>query len=108
MYSVPTPEASNHRLSAAATNSGPLSERMDAGAPRWPNRRARVPITSSAVMERSTSMDRHSLVLVHHRHHLQPPPVLGAVHHEVIAPDVVLVLCPPPLAPILAGTFRQT
>ena len=27
MYSVPTPEASSHLLSAVATNSGPLSER---------------------------------------------------------------------------------
>jgi hypothetical protein len=43
-------------------NSGPLSERMKAGSPLWQNRDARVLTTSSAVIERSTSMLRHSLL----------------------------------------------
>src|SRR5215213_1619010 len=53
MYRVSTSESANHCLSARATNSGPLSERMNAGAPRCSNKRSRVPITYSAVMDRT-------------------------------------------------------
>ena len=49
-------ETANHRLSARATYSGPLSGRMGAGSPRWQNGRAGVEITSSALMDHSTSM----------------------------------------------------
>ena len=37
-----------------------------------------------------------------HIHHLQPAAVLGQVHNEVVTPDVVFVLCPPPRASVLA------
>ncbi len=43
-------------------NSGPLSERMNSGSPLRRNRDARVATMSSAVIERSTFMLKHSLV----------------------------------------------
>src|SRR4029450_3042718 len=47
-------------------------------------------------------------VLVHHWHHLQPTAVLGQVHNEVVAPDVVFVLSLPPCASVLATLRPKT
>jgi hypothetical protein len=62
MYRVLTPQTSNHCLMTLAMNSEPLSERMKSGSPLRRNSDERVSTTSSAVIERPTSMLRHSLV----------------------------------------------
>ena len=58
----PTPLNRHQSATAWATNSGPLSKRTNAGAPRSTARRSRVATTRSASMERSTTMAGHSRV----------------------------------------------
>src|SRR5215216_4920154 len=67
-----------------------------------------VSMTPQALIERSPSSEMaFPGVLIHHRHHFQPPTVLGRVHGEVIAPDMVRVLSSSPRAAILTPT-KQT
>src|SRR5947209_5967592 len=85
-------------------NSGPLSERMKAGSSLWANRVARVFPTSLAVMDLSTSMERHSLLCAHPRpaSSSEPAAILRSVHHEIVAPYVVLVPGSPFCTSVLA------
>src|SRR5215218_5821598 len=46
-------------------------------------------------------------MFVHYGHHLQPPTILGLIHREVIAPDVVDVFGTPPGAANLRAS-RET
>jgi hypothetical protein len=58
---TPTRSSQQHRT-VWATNSGLLSLRRNCGVPRTVNKYCRIPITSWAGQERSTSIARHSRV----------------------------------------------
>jgi hypothetical protein len=62
MYSTPTPASFSPFRTARAMNSGPLSERMCTGAPRWRITPSRISATRAAVMPLATSSTRHSRV----------------------------------------------
>ena len=62
MNAVLAPTPPIQPLTAMAINSGPLSERMNPGAPRVMNRSASTSITSAELSLRATRIDRHSRV----------------------------------------------
>ena len=109
MYNTSRPAFPTHDRIARAMNSGPLSERMCAGAPRsWTTRAS----TSLTALGRIPSCrveppgpSTPACTLVHQREPLQGPPVRGPVMQEIPRPDVVLVLRWPPHATV--GTRSQ-
>jgi len=98
-----------------AMNSGPLSLRMNSGAPRSSTSFSNVSKTSLAVIERSTSKERHSRVFIHNGKPLEAATSLGLIEDEVVAPDMIDPLGSLPLRPIgtlpkpsaLAGAWRH-
>jgi len=95
MKRVLTSMRPSHLRIALAVNSGPLSERICSGIPLKTNRLNNWSMTSSEVMRRSTKMARHSLVYSSRIVNiLNGLPSTGPGSHEVIAPDVVLMLRP--------------
>ena len=84
---VPIPCATIQDSSAFDTNSGPLSERRKAGAPRALTRRDSTSITRGERMRPSTSIASPSLV--GHRQTLELLPVGAMVEHEVVGPHLV-------------------
>jgi hypothetical protein len=62
LSALPIPSSTTHFRIAFDTNSGPLSERMNAGAPRTLTRRASTSTTRRERMLSATSIARHSRV----------------------------------------------
>src|SRR5215468_12715096 len=104
MYRVSSPALAIHARIPLAMNSGPLSLRMCAGAPRPRTTPAKTTLTPWAVIPplhlQGQALPR---VLVHQREPFQSPTVAGAVVQEVPRPDVVLVLRRPPHAAVGAA-----
>ena len=70
-------------LIAAATTSGPLSQRMKVGAPRWPRASSRTMTTSSAVIERPSRRPTLSRMnSFAHRQHLERPTLGSGVEEK--------------------------
>ena len=84
------PCATIHDSSAFDTNSGPLSERRKAGAPRALTRRDSTSITRGGA-DAAVDVDRQALLgeLVGHRQALELLPVGAMVEHEVVGPHLV-------------------
>jgi hypothetical protein len=83
--------SSHQSLSALAVSSGPLSQRINAGAvPRSATRRSRVATVLSAWM-RAVTLDREGFAreLVDDVQQLQGPPVGGLVELEVQRPHMI-------------------
>ena len=91
MSAVSMPASPSQRKMAAATNSGPWSDRKEHGAPWRLTSRARTSITRPERMP-AGHVDRQAFAgpLVDNRQTLERLPVGAGIEHEVVRPHVVL------------------
>ena len=89
MKSVVTSIRPSHSRTLRATNSGPLSDRMCSGVPWATNRSVRQEHVVGPELARHDDGQAATRELVDHSEHAKASPVLGAVLHEVIRPDVI-------------------
>jgi hypothetical protein len=88
MYSISVPSSASHFRSSSATNSGPLSERIFSGIPRY-SVTFRQRFDYFEPPQSSRHADRHALsrVFVNQRQHPHPQPssVVRLPAHKVVA-----------------------